>query len=306
MPETSLRELKEGFRQIRIEFDGLKETFAACRRVAACREAEYQLAAQRFETALIRYADTCRKAGFRQHQPRWPKNSGELGGRWSGDAGTGSDRDTSQTTDLSAVRRKPPMPGLPVHPPPFSSSGPAAPPEPVTIVNNAQTGFSTIDETTERLRTILENVVNGRPQGFGKEYGSAVHYDFANAVRSKNLRGIEVEQSFNVLDPDVQYGKKESVRTDVVLRNDSGEVTVIYDVKTGGASLDARRVQELRDKTGAGPRIPIIEMHVQRGLSLKGEAAKPRYVWIITLSLWDSRIQGTAHLGTGENGVSVL
>src|SRR5215510_2746468 len=306
MPETSLRELKEGFRQIRIEFDGLKETFAACRRVAACREAEYQLAAQRFETALIRYADTCRKAGFRQDQPRWPKNSGELGGRWSGDAGTGSDRDTSKTTDLSAVRRKPPMPGLPVHPPPFSPGGPAAPREPVTIVNNAQTGFSTIDETTERLRTILENVVNGRPQGFGKEYGSTVHYDFANAVRSENLRGIEVEQSFNILDPDVRYGKKESVRTDVILRNDSGDVTVIYDVKTGGALLDARRVQELRDKTGAGPRTPIIEMHVQRGLSLKGETAKPRYVWIITLSLWNPWIRGTAHLEAGENVASVL
>ena len=185
MPDTSIRDLKDGLCQIRTEFDDLKETFAAGHRAAACREREYQLAARRFETALIRYADAYRKAGFKPDQPRWPKNSGELSGRWSG-------RDTSETTDLSAMRRKPPMPGLPVHPPPFSSSGPTVPREPVTIANNAQTGFSTIDETTEKLRTILENVVNGRPQGFGKEYGSAVHYDFANAIRSENLRGIDV------------------------------------------------------------------------------------------------------------------
>jgi hypothetical protein len=30
------------------------------------------------------------KAGFRPDQPRWPKGSGEQGGRWSGGAGTGS------------------------------------------------------------------------------------------------------------------------------------------------------------------------------------------------------------------------
>src|SRR5262245_1865022 len=156
MPDTSIRDLKDGLCQIRTEFDDLKETFAAGHRAAACREREYQLAARRFETALIRYADAYRKARFKPDQPRWPKNSGELSGRWSG-------RDTSETTDLSAMRRKPPMPGLPVHPPPFSSSGPTVPREPVAIVNNAQTSFSTIDETTEKLRTILENVVNGRP-----------------------------------------------------------------------------------------------------------------------------------------------
>jgi hypothetical protein len=29
-----------------------------------------------------------RRAGFREDQPRWPKGSGEDGGRWSGGAGT--------------------------------------------------------------------------------------------------------------------------------------------------------------------------------------------------------------------------
>ena len=232
------------------------------------------------------------KAGFRADQPRWPKRSGEHSGRWSGGAGTGGGPRTARTNDLSAMRRKPPLRELPLHLPHFSSGlGRSSPPrQPVTIINNAQTGFSTVDETTEKLRTILENVVNARPEGFGAEYGKAIHYDFAAAVRSENLRGIGskgVEQTFGP-DPDrrdVPYGTKGSVRTDITLRDDGGDVTAIYDVKTGDATLGPRRVQQLRDKTGASRHIPIIEMHIRRGLSVKAETA--RHVWIITLRLWN-------------------
>jgi len=87
MPDTSLRDLKDGLRQIRTEFDDLKETFAAGYRAAACREREYQLAARRFETALIRYADACRKAGFNPNQPRMPAGNPQ-GGQWTGDGST--------------------------------------------------------------------------------------------------------------------------------------------------------------------------------------------------------------------------
>jgi hypothetical protein len=61
----------------------------------------------------------------------------------------------------------------------------------------------------------------------------------------------------------------------------------IYDVKTGGARLDAKRVAELRAKTNAGLGIPVIEMHIQRGLSLKGKTARARYFWIVTFRLWN-------------------
>ena len=57
----------------------------------------------------------------------------------------------------------------------------------VTIVNNAQTGISTVDDTTEKLKTVLEKVVNARPEGFGPEYGRTIHYDFGDAVKAENL-----------------------------------------------------------------------------------------------------------------------
>src|SRR3972149_4331982 len=66
-----------------------------------------------------------RKAGFRQDQPRWPKRSGRISGRWSGGAGDGSPADAGQTADFSAMRRKPRLPGLAVpHIAPPASSPP--------------------------------------------------------------------------------------------------------------------------------------------------------------------------------------
>lgn len=88
MPQTSLRELKDGLQQVRTEITELKQSVALRHRERAAREMKYRLAALRFERALIRHADACLKAGFRPDQPRWPKGSGEDSGRWSGGAGT--------------------------------------------------------------------------------------------------------------------------------------------------------------------------------------------------------------------------
>lgn len=159
-------------------------------------------------------------------------------------------------------------------------------------MNNAQTGISTVDEATEKLKTILENVVNSRPRGVGADYGRDIHYGFRDAVRDANIRGIASDDVETTFPRNVPYASKGSIRTDVVLRNDVGDVIAIYDVKTGNATLDARRVQELRTKTGAGPRIPVIEMHVQRGLSLKARVLRVRYSWVITLRLWNPWIRG--------------
>jgi hypothetical protein len=113
-------------------------------------------------------------------------------------------------------------------------------------------------------------------------------------VRDANLRDIGragVERTYG-LDPDDPYGAKDSIRTDIILRNDSGDPVAIYDVKTGSAALRAGRVRELRDKTGASSSVPVIEMHVLRGLSLKAGAALSRYTWLITIRLWNSSIRG--------------
>lgn len=140
--------------------------------------------------------------------------------------------------------------------------------------NNALTGISNIDEITERLSETLMKVmdtVERIPERPAAAYGVAVHVGFANAVRAQNLPGIGsagVEQSFKAGDV-VKYGVEGSIRTDVTLRGANREVMAIYDVKTGDAVLRPSRAQELRDHTKAAPGTPVIELHFQRGPSLK-------------------------------------
>jgi hypothetical protein len=81
-----------------------------------------------------------------------------------------------------------------------------------------------------------------------------------------------VEHSFANGDS-VRPGTRGSIRTDVVLRNETSDVIAIYDVKTGGARLEPARVRELREKTGVSASVPIIELHGVRGATLKSHAA---------------------------------
>jgi hypothetical protein len=254
------------------------------------------------------YEEMERRGGFNPNQPRVPAGNPD-GGQWTSEGGGGGLNDSRVISDAmppndwvpgaqyAAGPRGPkdrlPLPHAPM--PGVEGVGSTYRPGQVTIVNNAQTGLSTVDETTDKLRKILEKVVNSRGEGYGPEYGKAIHYDFGDAVkdaiRSENLSGnIRVEHTYPEGD-EWWYSKKGTIRTDVVLRNDGGEVTAIYDVKTGSAYLDANRVQELRTKTGAGPEIPVIEMHIQRGLSLKSRAARAKYFWLITLRLWNPWIR---------------
>ena len=82
-------EVRQGFAEIRSDLDAIKQIVAIRRRERAYWEIKYQLAALRFERALIKHAYACLKGGFRPDQPRWPKGTSE-GGRWSGGAGTES------------------------------------------------------------------------------------------------------------------------------------------------------------------------------------------------------------------------
>jgi hypothetical protein len=252
---------------------------------------------------------------YQADQPRVPAGSPE-GGQWTYDGGSGRINDSRVVSDATPENGW--KPGaqyaggpkdrlLPLHIPVPNSEGAISTYRAgqVTIVNNAQTGISTIDDTTEKLKAILEKVVNARPEGFGPEYGKAIHYDFGDAVKAENLRGIGskgVEHTFP--ENDTRYGSKGTIRTDIVLKNDIGDVIAIYDVKTGTANLGARRVQELRVKTGAELPVPIIEMHIQRGLSLKAERAQGQYFWIITLRLWNPWIRDIGSRATGAMSLS--
>jgi hypothetical protein len=229
---------------------------------------------------------------YRPDQPRVPAGSRE-GGQWANDSSVISDatpdNEWKPGARYASGPRVPKDRLLPLHVPvPNSGDGARSTYRAgqVTITNNAQTGISTIDETTEKLVKVLENVVNSQPEGSGPRYGTKIHTDFGDAVRAENLRGIGskgVERTYGP-DPDSPYGSKDSIRTDVVLRNDIGDPIAIYDVKTGNARLGAGRVQELREKTGATLSVPVIEMHVQRGLSLK---AYTKRHWQISLRLWN-------------------
>ena len=63
-------EARQGFREIRSELDAIKQIVAIRRREKEYWEIKYQLAALRFERALIKHAYACLKGGFRPDQPR--------------------------------------------------------------------------------------------------------------------------------------------------------------------------------------------------------------------------------------------
>jgi hypothetical protein len=141
----------------------------------------------------------------------------------------------------------------------------------IEIKPSALTADPKIDETTLKLTTTLAgvmDVVQYTPGITPQEYGRSVHEKFADIVRVLELPGVgygDVETTFG----GTYYGAKGSIRTDVVLRDDTGKIIAIYDVKTGDATIGAARAAELRAKTKAGDDVPIIEMQVIRGVTRK-------------------------------------
>jgi hypothetical protein len=189
-----------------------------------------------------------RKAGFNKDQPRWPQGTPgnpSPGGRWSGGAGAGG---VTVTTS----------PGF-------------------------LTGISTIDDTSDKLSNTLVRVMetlNFIPESTPQAYGIAVHTAFAAAVRLQNLPGIgwkNVERTFSLEDSDPHYGLAGSIRTDIALQNDQGDVIAIYDVKTGERELSVARANQLRKMTRAAPDTPVFELNIVRGVSRKFRSTHGRY-----------------------------
>ncbi|MFZ3349575.1 MAG: hypothetical protein WA268_01740 [Xanthobacteraceae bacterium] len=106
-------------------------------------------------------------------------------------------------------------------------------------------------DTIERLERLP-----GQPQ----KYGIIVRAAFALAVIGAGIgEPMDVVRSFDL--PPGFSNSKESVRPDIVLRHDSGDVVAIYDIKTGEKGIDPWRARELRAATGTGPNVPIIVMY---------------------------------------------
>ena len=55
----------------------------------------------------------------------------------------------------------------------------------------------------------------------------------------------------------------------VVLRGSDDTIKAVWDVKTGNAELTNARRQEIRDELGLSDDVPIIELHICRGVSCK-------------------------------------
>src|SRR6185437_10975902 len=145
----------------------------------------------------------------------------------------------------------------------------------VTTSDGFLTGISQIDDTSRVLRDTLVSVMEKLkfvPESTPQVYGTLVHALFAASVRSQNLPGIgfrNVERTFSLDTIDPRYGLAGSIRTDVVLQNDQGDILAIYDVKTGARRMSRARANELRRKSGAAPDTPVFELNVDRGITRK-------------------------------------
>jgi hypothetical protein len=133
-----------------------------------------------------------------------------------------------------------------------------------------KTGNPRVDTTTDILMTVLQKVVDQvgpRPDLLPRDYGTLIHARFADAVRALNLPGIDtndVERTFGVDDENTYHGANDSIRPDVIVRDDNDNIIAIYDVKTG-RGLDEPRVIRIRYMTESDRTIPVIELHPSRG-----------------------------------------
>lgn len=147
-------------------------------------------------------------------------------------------------------------------------------PDGVRVSRNDRTGNRRIDNTTDLVVDAVSDVVGQNGPGRGPLYGVAIHSQSADLIRSLNLPGIGsygVEQSFSAGDT-ARYGLDGSVRTDIVLRDgrtQDAPIMAIYDLKTGNAKLTRSRVREIRAAVGVDESVPVIEIHVLRGVSVK-------------------------------------
>ena len=217
----------------------------------------------RAEWELFRRAHE-EKANFNPNQPRLPAG-GPDGGQWTDEGGgttrvrAADARITLTSPVMSDALPDPVIPGVM-----YAQTR-------IDIETSALTGISTIDDTTKKLTSTLVSVldvVEHGPNLTPQAYGSIVHTAFAAAVRIQALPGIgfsDVETTFG----GDYYGSKGSIRTDVVLRNDIGDVIAIYDVKTGESGIDPARAAQLRAKTGGGLSVPVIELSIRRGVTGK-------------------------------------
>jgi hypothetical protein len=80
-----------------------------------------------------------------------------------------------------------------------------------------------------------------------------VYTEFAKDLRSQNIPGVEIEQSYSAGDI-LRYGLHGTIRTDVIFRDETLNFIAIWDLKTGTARLEPKRPERSGKKSVLGPR----------------------------------------------------
>jgi hypothetical protein len=211
-------------------------------------------------------ASTVRK--YSADQPRVPVGNPD-GGQWTNGNSSAPKQDYSPEAQGSSVLASRPNAILSdATPDPIK---PGAQYAQLNVQNNAKTANPLINRSTDILLQTLARIHALAGDGSGPWYGTRIHLMFANDVELQNLPGIGrngVEQSFSLGDI-ADYGEDGTIRVDVYMRDETGKVIAIWDVKTGGAILTGARVRQLRAEVGVGTEVPVIELHVNRGATLK-------------------------------------
>jgi hypothetical protein len=148
----------------------------------------------------------------------------------------------------------------------------------LSVVRKDRTGDPRIDAKTDEILDVLRDVVESTEPGEGFLYGIQIHAKLAARLRELDLPGIGrhgVEQSF-VAGDIVRHGLSGSIRTDVLLRDgrtSAAPIRAIWDIKTGEEGLSPSRIRALRAGAGVDDSVPVIEIHLLRGISVKSRVA---------------------------------
>jgi hypothetical protein len=200
-------------------------------------------------------------AKYDPNQPRVPAGNTD-GGQWTGggEGGAGSGDEESDQELL-----------------PEDSQSVAAR---SAITEDAISRNPLINRTSITLvKTLAEAMDRVRREDYAPaQYGSRVHKEFADLLRQKGIEGIElvdIERSFGPQGP-TYCGSSGSVSPDVILRDQTGKIIAIYDVKTGERGLEQNRADRLRLLTGSRPDVPVFQLHPIRDLDYKGLRANHR------------------------------
>lgn len=148
----------------------------------------------------------------------------------------------------------------------------------LTVLRKDRTGDPRIDAKTDEILDVLNEVVGSTEPGEGFLYGTQIYAKLAARLWELDLPGIGrhgVELSF-VAGDIARHGLSDSIRTDVLLRDgrtSAAPIRAIWDIKTGETGLSPRRNRAVRAGAGADDSVPIIEIHLLSGISVKGRVS---------------------------------